>query len=76
MSIVKKMAYLLAGIGMCAAMLYGCSDNKEVKPAKKTESVQAQTAKEAAQEIRKPIEAAQNARDQVEAKGKKQLEGC
>lgn len=73
---VKKMAYSLAGIFMCTAMLCGCSDNKEVKPAKKTESAQEQIAKEAAQEIRKPIEAAHNARGQVEAKGKKPLEGC
>jgi len=76
MSTVKKMTYLLAGIFMCAALLCGCSDEKEVKPAKKTESAQEQLGKDAAQEIRKPIEAAQNARGQVEAQGKKKLEGC
>jgi len=76
MSTVKKIAYSLAAILLCAALLSGCSDDKEVKPAQKTASAQEQIAKNAAQEIKKPIEAATNAREQIEAKEKKKLEGC
>ncbi len=76
MSTVRKMACSLVGIVICTALLSGCSDEKEVKPAQKIESAQTQIAKDAAQEIKKPIEAAKNARSQAEAQGKKKLEGC
>ncbi len=76
MLIVKRLAYCLSVIFLCSACIVGCSDDKEQKQVKKTETTQEKIGTGAAQDIKKPIEEAVKVRSQVEEKQKTKLEGC
>jgi len=75
MLIVKRMGYCFSIVLLCSAFTLGC-DNKEKQPEKKIETTQEKIGKEAAQDIKKPIEETVKMKNQVEEKQKKKLEGC
>jgi len=75
MLIVKKMTCCFSIFFLCSAFILGC-DNKEQKPEKKVETAQEKIGKEAAQDIKQPIDEAVKMKTQVEEKQKKKLEGC
>jgi hypothetical protein len=71
----KKFIYLVT-IFFFAISFTGCSDDKEKKEPKTIEATQEKVAKDVSKEIKKPIEDANKAREQLEKKSKKSLEGC
>ena len=57
----KKTIYAVTAIAFCSMLLLGCSGDQEKKPEKKTETKMEQIGKQAAQDLRKPLEDARKA---------------
>ncbi len=56
----RKMTYAFTVMALCSLCLLGCSEEQEKNPVK-TETVQEQVGKEAAQQLQKPLDEAHQA---------------
>jgi ABC-type uncharacterized transport system auxiliary subunit len=67
MLMTRKMAYAFTVITLCSFCLLGCSEEQEKSQVNKTETMQEQMGKEAAQHIQQPLEKAHQAAEAVNA---------
>ena len=70
-NMLKILSYCLKGMVMLSVVFWSCSDKKEPRPEKGAiQKMTEETAKEAAQQIRTPIEKARSVAKQQEDKNK------
>ena len=71
---MKKTGYALVAFVLCAVFLLGCSEEKKSQQEKITETVQERMGREAAQELKKPVEEAKRVAAEAGAKTNQALQ--